>query len=141
MSLLGGFVGLLGDVGTVSFTAGAVTDIQVTPGSAAASVTFANDGTYTSVGNIEGFSGNWITPTSRAGSAYDIRMTVNTGSTPTGSSTGIWLALGTTRSWSLSQSGLGTTEANVTIEIRRASSGSVLSSGGGAFDITATVTS
>ena len=124
---------------TVNFTAGAVADFQVSPGSAAAEVTFTNTGTYAGTGNIQGFSGNWISPISAAGSAYDIRMTVNSGSTPTGSSTGVWLSLGTTRTWTISQGVVGTTASNVTLEIRKASTGAVLSSGGGAFDMTAEV--
>ena len=123
----------------VSFTAGAVSDFQVDPGSAAAEVTFTNTGTYVGTGNIQGFSGNWITPTSAAGSNYDIRLTVNSGSTPSGSAPNIWLSLGTTRSWAITQSGIGTTASNVTVEIRNAASLVVLSSGGGAFDITAEV--
>jgi hypothetical protein len=125
----------------VSFTTGAVSDFQLSPGSAAAEVTFTNTGTYTGSGNVQGFSGNWITPTSAAGNSYEIRMTVNSGSTPTGSATASWLALGTTRTWDLSQSGVGATTGNVTVEIRNASTLAVLSSGGGAFDMTATVVS
>ena len=123
----------------VSFTTGAVSDFQLSPGTSNAEVTFLNNGTYTGTGNIQGFSGNWITPTSAAGSAYDIRMTRNSGATPTGSTTGIWLSLGTTRTWTISQSGIGTTASNVTVEIRNASTLAVLSDGGGAFDMTADV--
>lgn len=125
----------------VSFTTGAVSDFQLDPGSAGAEVTFTNTGTYVGTGNIQGFSGNWITPTSAAGSAYDIRMTRNSGATPTGSTTGIWLSLGTTRTWTISQGGIGTTASNVTVEIRNASTLAVLSDGGGAFDMTANVSS
>jgi hypothetical protein len=123
----------------VSFTTGAVADFQITPGTAAAEVTFTNAGAYTGSGNIQGFSGNWITPTSAAGSAYDVRMTRNSGSTPSGSATGVWLSLGTTRTWTITQPGAGTTASNVTVEIRNASTLAVLSDGGGAFDMTADV--
>jgi hypothetical protein len=125
----------------VSFTAGAVSDLDGGGGTASVSVQFTNAGAYTGTGNVQGFSGNWITPTSAAGSAYEIRMTVNSGSTPSGSATASWLALGTTRTWDLSQSGVGATMGNVTVEIRNASTLAVLSSGGGAFDMTATVVS
>lgn len=139
MSLIAAVALTLGRGAQVSFITGAVSDLQVSPGSAAAEVTFTNTGTYTGTGNIEGFSGNWITPTSAAGSAYDIRMTVNSGSTPTGSATGIWLSLGTTRTWTISRSGIGTNASNVTVEIRNASTLATLSNGGGAFDMTADV--
>ena len=141
MSLIGAVAATVGAGAVVSFTLNAVSDFQLSPGSAAAEVTFLNTGGYTGVGNVEGFSGNWITPTSAAGSAYEIRLTVNSGTTPSGSAPNIWLSLGTARSWNITQSGDGTTACNVTIEIRRASTGAVLSDGGGPFDITATVSS
>lgn len=139
MSLIGAVAATVGAGARVSFTVNAVADFQLSPGTSNAEVTFSNTGTYAGTGNTESFSGNWITPTSAAGSAYEIRMTVNSGSTPSGSATGVWLSLGTTRTWTISQSGVGTNASNVTVEIRRASSGAVLSNGGGAFDMTADV--
>lgn len=139
MSLISAVASTLGRGAQVGFITGAVSDFQLSPGTSNAEVTFTNTGTYTGTGNIQGFSGNWITPTSAAGSAYDIRMTRNSGATPTGSTTGIWLSLGTTRTWTISQSGIGTTASNVTVEIRNASTLAVLSDGGGAFDMTADV--
>jgi len=125
----------------VSFTAGNVEDLEIDPGFSTATVTFANDGSYSGTGNVSGFSGNWISPLTAAGNDYEIRMTVNSGSTPGGATTGSWLALGTTRIWTFSQVVVGFTTANVTVEIRKASSGVVLSDGGGAFNMSATVTS
>ena len=139
MSLIAAVAASLGRTAQVSFTTGAVADFQITPGTAAAEVTFTNAGAYSGSGNIQSFSGNWITPTSAAGSAYDIRMTVNSGTTPSGSATGLWLSLGTTRTWTITRVGAGTTASNVTVEIRNASTLAVLSSGGGAFDMTADV--
>lgn len=139
MSLIGAVANTIRSA-VVSFTTAPVTDEQITPSNATAEVTFTNTGTYAGTGNFQNFSGNWITPTSAAGNAYEIRLTVNSGSTPTGSATASWLALGTTRTWTISRSGLGSTTSNVTIEIRLASTLAVLSNGGGAFDITATVT-
>jgi hypothetical protein len=139
MSLIGAVAATVGAGARVSFTVNAVADFQLSPGTSNAEVTFTNAGAYTGVGNTEGFSGNWITPLAAAGSNYEIRMTVNSGSTPTGSATGLWLSLGTTRTWTISQAGIGTNASNVTIEIRRASTGEVLSNGGGAFDMTADV--
>jgi hypothetical protein len=141
MSLIGAVAATIGQGAVVSFTVSDVSGFELSPGLAIAQVEFSNTGSYTGTGNVEGFSGNWITPTSAAGSAYEIRMTVNSGSTPSGSATGTWLSLGTTRTWTISQSGAGTTTSNVTVEIRRASTGTVLSNGGGAFDMTANVSS
>ena len=123
----------------VSFTAGYVADFEADPSISNVSVLFSADGSYAATGNISGFSGNWISPLSAAGDAYEIRLTVNSGTTPAGSATGSWLGLGTARTWLLSQSGAGASTANVTIEIRKASSGVVLSDGGGPFDMSATV--
>lgn len=139
VSLIGAVAATVGGA-RVSFTIGPVANIQIDPSFSSAEVTFTNAGAYTGTGNITGFSGNWITPTSAAGNAYEIRLTVNSGSTPTGSATASWLALGTTRTWTITRVGAGTTASNVTVEIRRASTLAVLSNGGGAFDITATVT-
>ena len=125
----------------VSFTVGNVEDIQVDPSISYVDVTFANDGSCTGAGGFSGFSGNWITPLTAAGSDYEVRMTVNSGSTPAGSATGSWLSLGTSRFWTFTQVIVGFTTANVTVEIRKASSGVVLSDGGGAFNMSATVTS
>ena len=125
----------------VLFTAGNVEDTEVTPGFSSVTVTFANDGSYTGTGNVSGFSGNWIAPLTAAGGDYEVRMTVNSGSTPGGAATGSWLSLGTTRFWTFSQVIVGFTTSNVTVEIRKASSGVVLSDGGGAFNMSATVSS
>lgn len=123
----------------VSFATGNVEDAEVDPGFSTVTVTFASDGSYSGDGNVSGFSGNWVTPLTAAGSDYEVRMTVNSGSTPGGSATGSWLSLGTTRFWTFSQVGVGFTTSNVTVEIRKASSGVVLSDGGGAFNMSATV--
>jgi|LakMenE18May11ns_1017448.scaffolds.fasta_scaffold9097426_1 hypothetical protein len=141
MSLIGAVANTIrGPV--VSFTTGPVTDEQIDPATATAEVSFTNAGAYSGTGNVESFSGTWIVPTSAAGNAYEIRMTVNSGTTPSGSATGSWLGLGTTRTWTITKSGLGpSTTSNVTIEIRNASTLAVLSNGGGAFVMTATVTS
>lgn len=64
---------------------------------------------------------DWIRPASAASGSYEIRATVNSGTVSSGSATGSWLALSTTRSWST------TTSVNLTIEIRLGSN--VLDSG------------
>lgn len=82
----------------------------------------------------------WILPrNSTVGDAYEVRMTKNSGTTITGT-VGSWLALTSNRSWSVTRApgeGLGTNSANVTLEIRLASTGEVLASA--TFDIQATV--
>lgn len=72
--------------------------------------------------------GDWIAPKSAAGADYEARATVLTGALTTGT-TGSWLALSTTREWSVTQSGgAGTTECVLLIEIRAAGGGSPLAS-------------
>lgn len=58
---------------------------------------------------------------------YEVRMTVNSGSFDSGT-VGSWLSLGTTRTWSISQTDIGSKSANGTIEIRRIGTTTVLDS-------------
>lgn len=60
----------------------------------------------------------WITPAVGM-SGYEVRATLNSGSLTTGT-TGSWLTLGSTQSWNCAQSVVGTKTANLTIEIRNA---------------------
>lgn len=79
-------------------------------------------GTYIDVGD-------WVTPKSAAGAAYECRVTITSGTLTTGSSaSGSWLSLGTTRTWFVEQSTVGVKTCIFTLEIRRASDGVVLDS-------------
>jgi len=62
---------------------------------------------------------DWITPTSAASGAYEVKATLNSGALTTGT-TGSWLALSSTREWTVETS-IGVVDANLTIEIRRGS--------------------
>lgn len=106
-----------------------IDDIQIIS-AAEASLTIENDGDLVEYTSLLGLSdvGDWITPKAAAGSAYDVRVTVNSGSLSSGTS-GSWLSLGSSRSWGVSvSSGGGAASANITIEIRKASSGVVQAS-------------
>lgn len=70
--------------------------------------------------------GDWITPTGAAGNAYEAKMTTISGSLSSGTA-GSWLALGTLRAWTRTSSS-GTQTYVGTLEIRRASDGTVLDS-------------
>lgn len=62
--------------------------------------------------------GNWITPAAAAPGAYEVRATLNSGDTPTGT-LATWLALTSDRTWELTQSGgAGTKTCELGIEIR-----------------------
>lgn len=53
-----------------------------------------------------------------AASNYEVMATLNSGALQTNAGTGVWLNLGTTRVWGLSNLGTGTRTANVTFQIR-----------------------
>jgi hypothetical protein len=78
------------------------------------------------VGDPAGDLGDWIIPRALAGANYEVRATLNSGSLFAGT-TGSWLGLGTTRTWTVQRTTPGTQDANLTIEIRPVS-GSVLDS-------------
>lgn len=58
----------------------------------------------------------------------EVRATVSSGSTPTGSATGSWLALSADRSWSLTKSTSGLDSSTLLIEVRNKNSLVVLDS-------------
>lgn len=70
--------------------------------------------------------GDWITPTGAAGNDYEAKMTTISGFLSSGTA-GSWLALGTLRAWTRTSSS-GTQTYVGTLEIRRASDGTVLDS-------------
>ena len=70
---------------------------------------------------------DWVTPTSNA-NLYEVRATRNSGALSSGT-TGTWLALTSTRTWTVTRSVIGTSTANLTIEIRLAGGpGTILAS-------------
>lgn len=76
--------------------------------------------TYTDIGD-------WITPKSAAGANYEARATLVSGSIASGT-LNTWLALSASRQWFCQQASIGTQSATLTIEIRNASTLSVLAS-------------
>lgn len=74
--------------------------------------------------------GDWITPKSAAGSDYEARMTKQSGNGTLDFGTeATWESLGTTRTWGISHSSIGTARTYVGLcEIRRASDGTVVAS-------------
>jgi hypothetical protein len=101
----------------------------ISPSNAFAAYELQADGDIqTYHGGTNGDSGDWITPKSASGaSSYEVRATLLSGTTPAGT-LGSWLALSVARSWSLSRSTIGTTTCDLTVEIRRASDGTILTS-------------
>ena len=103
-----------------------VDDSVVNPADATASFTLANTGNYSSLGNIAAPSGAWVNPGANAG-LYEARATVNSGSVTSGT-TGSWLALTADRTWTRTQTSVGSSSAGLGMEIRRASDGTVVAS-------------
>ena len=89
-----------------------------------ASFSLESAGTYSSSANYLAPSGTWKLATDSSGN-YEARMTLNSGSFDSGT-TGSWLALSTTRTWSITVSGVGYQAASCTLEIRESSGGVVL---------------
>jgi hypothetical protein len=104
-------------------------------GATTCTMTFRSDGVLS--GNAGGpfdiveLDGEWwsLSPvsTSGVGADYEIRVTETSGNVSTGT-TGTWLSLGTSRSWTRSVSGTGEQEVVMTVEIRRASDSVLLDS-------------
>ena len=83
---------------------------------------------------------DWCTPTGGTpGDDFEIRCTKNSGTNPTGSGLGTWLALSSDRNWQLAQTVVGSKTCNLTIEIRDAATQTVQDSQ--TYTITATVNS
>lgn len=100
--------------------------LTITPTDATCSYSLNSTGSQT---DSDGGNRNWITPTSNAGN-YSARMTLNSGSAYTSGTVGAWLNLGTTRTWSLTESrnGVFSSSNSGTIEIRRDSDSVVVAS-------------
>lgn len=95
-------------------------DYKVSPASASAtySLTTAGLETATGVG-----SNTWVSGI--ATSEFDVFAQLNSGAVSSGT-TGAWINLGTTRSWTVSRAVVGISSADLTVSIRSATSGDVL---------------
>lgn len=112
-------------------------DFALDPADASSVLTFDSDGDGTMAG-ISSDSFNWFQPTTAGiGAGYWIRLTVNSGTSPTGGSpTATWLQLNSARSWSLTRTTIGTSSGNYTLQIASDSGGANIVS-----DATITMTS
>jgi hypothetical protein len=113
--------GVLAALGGGGRAAGSINQSAGWPSAASAggaSINVNNDGTFTGSGSG---GGNWVTPTNAAVAAlYEIRVDATAGSFSTGT-TGSWLDLGTTRSWSRNAG----SDVTFTLSIREKGSGVV----------------
>lgn len=97
------------------------TSIASSPSNATASVLISSGGVES---GTDGGPYTWL----KAGSAsnYEIFATLNSGTGFTGDAFGSWLNLGTGRSWSLTESGIGTKLGSIGLQLRPVG-GSVIS--------------
>lgn len=102
-------------------------DAVVLSGPAEASLTLENDGDIVRVTTDAGTAdvGDWITPKSAAGGAYEVYVTVNSGTLSSGTS-GSWLSLGTSQTWTRACLDGGSESVSITVELRKAASGVVM---------------
>lgn len=127
--LLAAFAAMGGD--RISLSGVAVSSVG--SGSQTATYTLESDGDVVTAttpgGSVD--AGDWIDPRASAPSDYEVRATLNFGTLSSGT-TGSWLALSTSRSWTLQQIIVGVADqVELTIEIRK---------GAGAALASATVT-
>lgn len=131
---------LMGTSGGVRITLAntSVNPIAVFPATASATYELQLDGDIVIYENGSPTDiGDWIIPRSAAGSDYEVFATLNSGTLDSGT-TGSWLGLGTTRSWGVTRSSLGTKSAQIGLEIRRVGTVNVL--GSCTVDLSAEVT-
>lgn len=93
----------------------------VTPTNAVCQYELTNGGDVraTQTTNTVNDVGDWISPKAFF-SNYDVFLHVNSGTSPAGASLDTWLNLGTTRTWTLTESAIGTLSNNMTLQIRNA---------------------
>lgn len=104
---------------TISITNTTATDITTSPSDATAGYRLDSDG---KVYRIEGASTvvyeDWVVPNGNAGN-YESRVTVVSGALTTGNAN-IWEALSIDRTWTVSETGIGTRTCTFDVEIRDA---------------------
>jgi len=115
MSILAAMVAALNAV-HISISDQSLTDVGASP--SFVSYSLQSDGDIETVSGVGTLNlVDWITPVSKAPGAYEVRATLSLGDTPTGT-LGSWVALSSTRTWSLTQTGPGVKSCELFIEIR-----------------------
>ena len=109
---------------TIAISDATVEHSVASPTNALASYSLESDG---DIVTHAGDTGDWITPKAAAGAAYEARVTIISGTLTSGTS-GSWLALSTTRTWTRARTidVAGTDTCEFTLEIRQAAGGLVL---------------
>lgn len=109
-----------GGLGTISISDETVTDDDTSPASASAFYELQSDGNLlTTTG-----SGSWLIG-STSGFLYECRATLTSGTLSSGTA-GSWLALSSTRRWTVSRASLGSKNCTFTLEIGLAGANTAL---------------
>lgn len=109
----------------VSIVDDLITSTKVASGTAVATYRLSSTGDIEQTKNTTTTDiGDWVTPKSAAAN-YECKATLVSGSLTSGT-TGSWLALTTSRAWSVSQSTTGTKTATISVEIRKVGTTTVL---------------
>jgi hypothetical protein len=90
----------------------------IAPSTASATINFTSGGLVQSRANSNPYALLFTWLLSGAASAYQIRATVSSGTSPAGSALNTWLNMGVDNLWVLSRSTSGTSTSVLTIEIR-----------------------
>lgn len=125
MSIQQLMLGAAGDI--ISLTGTTVTHDVVDPANAHTAYELQSDGDISKEeGAATTDTGDWINPKVNMAS-YEVFATLNSGSLTSGT-TGAWLALSTTRTWTLDQTIIGSGAAQITLQIRRIGDTPILAS-------------
>jgi hypothetical protein len=112
-------------VGTVNITNRTISDVPLIA-VAMAGVLYESDGQFSETRALANnpIAGEWATPVNPAvGPQFDIMVTLNSGTAPTGPALGVWHSLSSNRSWSITDfaaDGVPVT-SQITVQIRNAS--------------------
>lgn len=111
---------------TAAFTDASVADSQpIGAGSASASYRITNGGiVQTGLSGTYSFYETWCNPTSAAAD-FEVFATLTSGTLSSGT-TGSWLGLGTTRTWTRNRTTVGVSSAVLTMDVRRVGTTTVL---------------
>lgn len=91
-------------------------DFALSPSPALAQLKFLTDGTIDNHDNVK--QANWIEPPEYGSGIFEIKATANP-DTPSSGTMNAWLAISTLPTWGQSQSGIGSTQCDFYIEIRK----------------------
>jgi hypothetical protein len=109
----------------VDITEGQYRTSNISPTDSTASVSFQSGGTQTGVGtSAKPADAPWLKIGTN--SDYEIFVTNNGPAALTSGTTGSWLGLGTTRTWTVTETGIGDKLCSLDVQIRKISLGNLV---------------